>query len=310
METILIVDDIHSNIDILSITLDDSYNIKSANSGEEALEIVKMEDKPDMILLDIMMPHMDGYEVIQRLKASKETSHIPVIFISAMQETVDETKGLSLGAADYITKPINPAVVRARVKTHLTIYKQQKELEKQNHELQKVVRILENKLANFNCDKSSKTANIESKKYVKRDDNTKDNVKIDSIVSDDKLLKLSRLIASVEQDIQIIIKNDRLNLDKINEAAKKLAQYSLFINEYEPFVRLGSGILHLCKILNKFHLTYSEDDLKYAYNCFESFIYTLNCWHKEVLQNRQEDPNKYVNSILSDIEEIRLLNML
>ncbi|MBF0119381.1 MAG: response regulator [Desulfobacterales bacterium] len=116
---ILIVDDERFNIDILIDTLKD-YETIIAKSGEQAF---KRLDKilPDLILLDIMMPEMDGYEVLKRLKAEDRTTHIPVIFITAMNEAGDETKGLEIGAIDYIAKPISPPIVRARVKNHLTL---------------------------------------------------------------------------------------------------------------------------------------------------------------------------------------------
>ena len=120
--TILIVDDVPDNITILSNILVD-YNLKAANNGTKALEIAS-RFRPDIILLDIMMPDMDGYAVCARLKRDLHTKNIPVIFITAMDEVTDEAKGFALGAVDYITKPVNPPVVRARVKTHLKLYDQ------------------------------------------------------------------------------------------------------------------------------------------------------------------------------------------
>lgn len=118
--TILIVDDTEENIDILLETLGDRYDICVATDGESALEIVA-ENHPDLILLDILMPKIDGYEVCKRLKASKRTQNIPIIFLTALSEARDEKKGLDLGAVDYITKPINPALVQARVKNQLEL---------------------------------------------------------------------------------------------------------------------------------------------------------------------------------------------
>ncbi len=101
-ETILIVDDTETNIDILSNVLEESYDVSVAMDGESALELVHT-DPPDLILLDIMMPGMDGYEVCRRLKADEKTKDIPIIFVTAMGEIEDETKGFELGALDYIT---------------------------------------------------------------------------------------------------------------------------------------------------------------------------------------------------------------
>lgn len=127
---ILVVDDTETNIDIVVDTLEEDYELSVATNGEEALEIVS-SDPPDLILLDIMMPLMDGYEVCSRLKANKKSKKIPVIFLTAKSEIEDEMKGLELGAVDYITKPISPPVLQARVKTHLALYDQNRALEQQ-----------------------------------------------------------------------------------------------------------------------------------------------------------------------------------
>ncbi len=129
-QTVLVVDDTPDNIDVLSGVLRGDYKVKAALNGEKALRIVRSDSPPDIVLLDIMMPGMDGYEVCQQLKADPLTSRIPIIFITAKTEIEDEQKGLELGAADYITKPISPPIVQARVKTQLALYDQNRELER------------------------------------------------------------------------------------------------------------------------------------------------------------------------------------
>lgn len=122
-QTILLVDDIKQNIDVLRSILSDEYKIRFALSGIKALEVAK-KHQPDLILLDIMMPEMDGFTVIKKLKEDPVTKNIPVIFVTANNETVDELKGFSLGALDYITKPVIPSLVKARVKSQLYIANQ------------------------------------------------------------------------------------------------------------------------------------------------------------------------------------------
>ncbi len=119
---IMVVDDTEANIDILVETLADDYKVSVAMDGESALEDIKI-NYPDLILLDVMMPDMDGYEVCRRLKADPQTRDIPIIFVTAKSEESDETKGLDMGAVDYITKPFSPPIVQARVKTHLILKK-------------------------------------------------------------------------------------------------------------------------------------------------------------------------------------------
>jgi putative two-component system response regulator len=118
-KTVLVVDDTPDNLSLMSGLLKDQYRVKLANSGEKALKAVQGDNPPDLILLDIMMPGMSGHEVCQILKTDLATRHIPVIFLTAMTGMEDEEKGLALGAADYITKPISPPILMARVKTQL-----------------------------------------------------------------------------------------------------------------------------------------------------------------------------------------------
>ena len=128
--SVLVVDDIPDNIDIIADILKDDYEVVAARSGEIALKIIQSLNIPDIILLDVMMPEMDGYELCKQLKSNLLTSKIPVIFVTAKNETDDEKHGLDLGAVDYITKPINSAILRARLKTHLSIYDQNMILER------------------------------------------------------------------------------------------------------------------------------------------------------------------------------------
>jgi len=119
--TVLVVDDTPDNLALMSGLLKDDYKVKVAINGEKALKVATADNPPDLILLDIMMPGMDGYEVCQALKADPKTQNIPVIFLTAKAEVEDEKKGLDLGAVDYITKPISPPIVLARVKAHVAL---------------------------------------------------------------------------------------------------------------------------------------------------------------------------------------------
>ncbi len=127
--SILVVDDTPDNISLLNGVLRDDYRVLVATNGEQALKIAAGDTPPDLILLDVMMPGMSGHEVCERLKANSITRKIPVIFVTAMNEVEDEAKGFALGAVDYITKPISPPIVKARVGTHLALYDQNRELE-------------------------------------------------------------------------------------------------------------------------------------------------------------------------------------
>jgi DNA-binding response OmpR family regulator len=132
---VLIVDDVRTNVQILMAALRHEYRLGVVTSGAAALEYAR-QHCPDLILLDIMMPEMDGYEVCSRLKADERTRGIPLIFITALDETQEKTRGFSLGAVDYITKPFDVAEVKARVQTHLKIEQYQRELEARNRALE------------------------------------------------------------------------------------------------------------------------------------------------------------------------------
>jgi len=121
--SILVVDDIKDNIDVLHAILKDDYKIQFALSGRKALELAK-KHKPDLVLLDVMMPEMDGFTVCKALKDNPSTKNIPVIFVTANNETMDEVTGFEIGAVDYITKPVTPTIVKARVQTHIQLSNQ------------------------------------------------------------------------------------------------------------------------------------------------------------------------------------------
>ncbi|MES9885021.1 MAG: two-component system response regulator [Sedimenticola sp.] len=133
-QTVLVVDDASDNIDILRGVLKAEYKVKAATSGERALEIAQGKVKPDIILLDIMMPVMDGYQVCRQLKNDLTTRQIPVIFVTAKNDIESEERGLKLGAVDYLSKPISPPIVKARVRTQLALYDQNRTLETKVHE--------------------------------------------------------------------------------------------------------------------------------------------------------------------------------
>ncbi|RSL15627.1 response regulator receiver domain-containing protein [Edaphobacter aggregans] len=136
VKTLLLVDDEPANIQIVNSILKDIYKTRIATSGAKALELANQTPAPDLILLDVMMPEMDGYEVCSRLKSADHTRDIPVIFLTGQTEIDDETKGFEVGAVDYIHKPFSPAVVQARVRTHLMLRGIREQLARQLQSIQ------------------------------------------------------------------------------------------------------------------------------------------------------------------------------
>ena len=137
---VLIVDDAPANVQMVRSILKDEFKIRVATSGAKALDLVKAEPHPDLILLDVTMPEMDGYALCGVLKATPESRDIPVIFLTGKTDTDDETRGFQVGAVDYIHKPFSPAVVKARVHTHLVLREAREQLARQlldiNNELE------------------------------------------------------------------------------------------------------------------------------------------------------------------------------
>jgi putative two-component system response regulator len=128
-QTILVVDDAAENIAVLNGILSKDYRVKVSLNGDKALRIALSDSPPDLILLDIMMPDMDGYEVCERLKADPRTKKIPVIFVTAKEQSKDEARGFEVGAVDYITKPVSAPIVCARVQSQLALHNQKRHLE-------------------------------------------------------------------------------------------------------------------------------------------------------------------------------------
>lgn len=147
IQTILIVDDEPANLSLLNETLKTIYKVMVAKDGKKAIIIAQSNQPPDLILLDIMMPGIDGYEVLRRLKDNDHTKGIPIIFVTSKGQEDDESKGLEMGAVDYIAKPFNPTIVKARVKTHLEIKRHRDFMEWMLKERNKEIKQMEKEYA-------------------------------------------------------------------------------------------------------------------------------------------------------------------
>lgn len=134
---LLVVDDVPENLDVLVELLEDEYRVNVANSGERALEILGSGKIPDLILLDVIMPKMDGFEVCRRIKANSATADVPVIFLTAMNEATDLVHGFEVGAVDFVTKPSDPLILKARISTHLRLKRLLEEIKRNHQELLK-----------------------------------------------------------------------------------------------------------------------------------------------------------------------------
>ncbi len=152
VQKILIVDDERFNINVLTGLLKPDYKLMAAKNGLQALKAVKIADPPDLILLDVMMPEMDGYETCRQLKADPQTAEIPIIFITAKVETADILNGFELGAVDYVSKPFNPKELLARVKTHLQLKAAQQQIRESEERFRSIIELAHDAIVVVNSD--------------------------------------------------------------------------------------------------------------------------------------------------------------
>ncbi len=260
---VLIVDDVESNIDILIETLDGEYEISVAMDGESALESVETE-MPDLILLDIMMPGMNGYEVCRTLKENPATKHIPIIFLTAMVDEANEEKGLMLGAVDYITKPFSPELVQARVHNQLELKIHKDNLDVLVRERTKEVELTQEvtiesmgTLAEYR-DPETGGHIKRTKKYVKLlAENLKDHPKFCDFLDDDTITILYKSaplhdIGKVGVPDGILLKKGKLSREEF-EIMKKHATYGKDVIAVSQR-KLGEGsFLHHAQVIAGSH---------------------------------------------------------
>lgn len=231
---ILLVDDNVMNLDTLLASLGDNYDLRVAIDGQAALDLLAGGYRPDLILLDIMMPGIDGYEVCRRLKGNPALVSIPVIFLTALDNDQDETKGLALGAVDYITKPFSPAIVCQRIKTHL-------ELKLHRDSLDEIV--------------AQKTAEL-SNAYV-------DLKKVhDQMVQQEKMASLGQLAAGVAHEINNPAGFVNSNIGSLEKYVERLLQWTLFVDDHMDKIDNAELVAELSTKKRALKIDYILDDIK------------------------------------------------
>ena len=220
-QSILIIDDVPDNIKILLRILKDDYELHYATSGEQALSLMSAVKKPDLILLDVMMPEMDGYELCTALKQDVATSTIPVIFITAKLDAESEARALSLGAVDFIHKPINRDVVRARVRLHLDMNQRANELLLANTELTEWITILKSRVLQQTALVRKKVSEVHQQ-HDRRQNSSDDLVLVFADLMsqrDQRLSKHSHNVVSLAQSMAKTLGLPTTQIDEIRHAA-------------------------------------------------------------------------------------------
>ncbi len=230
---LLLVDDRAMNLDALLATLDQGYDLRVAINGQTALDLIATGYLPDLILLDIMMPGMDGYEVCRRLKEREKTRDIPVIFLTALDSEEDEAKGLELGAVDYIIKPFNPAIVRQRVNTQL-------ELKQHRENLQYLVTEKNRELID--------TCNNLKKAH-------------DQMLEQEKMASIGQLAAGVAHEINNPAGYISANLTTLKSYVEKLNEALAYLEDRLTGVADASLKADINAMKNRFNLDYIQGDI-------------------------------------------------
>lgn len=225
---VLVVDDTPENLAVISGVLKQDYKVRAAPSGERALQIAFSDNPPDLILLDIMMPEMDGYEVLRRIQADARTNSIPVIFVTAMDQEQHEEHGLNLGAVDYITKPISPAILLARVRNHLLLKDAKDFLKDQQKFLEREVAVIQD-VAIHAFGSLAETRDNETVNHIRRTQNfvrllaesLKNHPRFSSVLTDHTISLLSKSaalhdIGKVGIPDRILLKVDALEPDEFD----------------------------------------------------------------------------------------------
>ncbi|MDM8559971.1 response regulator [Candidatus Parabeggiatoa sp. HSG14] len=233
--TVLIVDDIQENVSVLFRFLsNEGFKVLVAQSGKQALRTFDFAN-PDVVLLDVMMPGMDGFEVCTILKSQEKTQNIPIIFMTALADTVDKVKGFELGAADYITKPLQQEEVLARINAHLNVYKLQKQLEDKNYTLQQQNETLETVVkALQKAKQTAETANLTKTQFMA-------NISHELRTPMNAIIGYSELLKEEAEDLSA---TDFISdIDKINMAGKHLLD---LINDILDLSKIETGKMELC----------------------------------------------------------------
>ena len=293
-DTILIVDDIQENVSVLYRFLsDEGFKALVAKNGKQVFKLLQFAH-PDLILLDVMMPPgIDGFEVCKILKSQEETRNIPIIFMTALTDTVDKVKGFELGAADYITKPIQQREVLARINAHLNIYKLQKQLAEQNKTLQQQNETLETVVEALQQAKfTAEEANLTKSQFLA-------NMSHELRTPMNAIIGYSELLKEEAEDLHV----DNLisDLDKINLAGKHLLD---LINDILDISKIETGKMEFCPktfdiqtvlneviTLTQFHL--KANNLEVSCSNDIGTMYTDPVKIRQVLFNLLSNANKF-----------------
>ncbi|MCP3921667.1 MAG: hybrid sensor histidine kinase/response regulator [Desulfobacterales bacterium] len=296
-QRVLVVDDAQANIKVLNELLRNQYHISVATNGPDALDIANSKNKPDIILLDIMMPGIDGYEVCKQIKANSKISHIPIIFITAKTETEDIVKGFKMGAIDYILKPFNSEEFLARIDTHLQLKKAKEKIEMDSVEIKN----LNSNIQKINRELIGLNTSLEEKVKQRTLELSDANKRL-AYLNDEKMVFLKYLSHEMNTPLNFISAANIINKDDMSEDNLEIVEMiKMGFSRLNDFIKEVIGYFDLGQIVCKKVNVSLEEVIKEVKSTVDTKSITLELLLKE--QIRVNADKTYLTQLISILIE-------
>jgi len=291
---ILVVDDNQTNRLFIKSFLEDIYTLEEASNGKDAISLTRVFE-PDLILMDVEMPIMDGFDACEALQSMPKYKQIPIIFITAQDDSAYEVVGLGLGAIDYITKPVNKNVLLTRIKIQLDLLEARRERDEKIEELEKMVRIFQLKFSNISPSTNEEKKEEEPETVLHQEDD---------YVFDEHWSELEDIEGDMDAIINTMFLQGTIKKELLEDLSSMIVQYSKILRFYPVFNILGMGLENLSNTIKEGTNELDSTEIETVLTYFESLFFTLKHWRTQVFNKELENLNLYDASMLNDIEMI------
>lgn len=293
--TVLIIDDEISSLDLLYELLKDSYTVVGSPDPEIVTQMLERKVYPDLILLDVNMPKINGYDICKLVKNDDGAKDVPIIFVTSSDGFNDELHGFEVGASDFIGKPFHPAIVKARIGTHILLKQKNEELKAKILQLEKTVRAFENKItrSNINTQLDKKTPPSAAEAY------SESNTFLDDHIQD--FIELEEIMDS---KVSLMCMRGHITSDDMTSVSIAMNRYGDILLLYPNFMMLGGSLKEFAFSINHIDPTLKAKNSKMALECLETLSFTLAHWRKQLFSGALKDPNAFDKSLLADIKTI------